>query len=388
MHTIKAILLSVAPVFITFSPAWAGRVLRVSTEAAREGNVAIAVHVENGGVLLDFSRTGERIEKISIDYPGYIVVNHCLVTKSCGDRPSPIIRLFRSSGINFPDIPAAKTTMLSVETTDSQGQYYSYPFSVTIGEGRSLTSKILIEDDSSNNFFEQTILTHNTAAATTTLGLEEAESKSFLVDPQLKERIRHYIQLIKAGTSSNIAAHKAGISPQLITRLAQLGQARFLEAKSRQQSFESHLNTLAADLPKNKNQNFHESNPTTTSSTSSSAPLLKSQDRATQKPSYKPAQNHLQANNLVSGLIIAKREKMVSDVVAAQIQDTIRLLRKGQSIADAAKYSGVRVETINQLLFLAGRTDRAKHLRNISCSNFCDNSYPTFDNQRTGVLGG
>lgn len=126
---IKTFTLSVILVVASLSPAWAGRVLRVSAEAAQEGNVPITVHVEGGGVLLDFAPTGERIEKISIDDPSRVVVNHCLVTKSCGDRPSPIIRLFRSAGINFQDIPAAKTTMLSVETIDSQGDTIPIPFS-------------------------------------------------------------------------------------------------------------------------------------------------------------------------------------------------------------------------------------------------------------------
>lgn len=380
----EAILLSVAPVFITMSPAWAGRVLRASAEAAREGNVTIPVHVENGGVLLDFSRTGERIEKISIDYPGYVVVDHCLVTKSCSDRHSPIIRLFRSTGINFPDIPPAKTTMLSVETTDSQGQYYSYPFSVTTGEGGSLVNKILIENEPNDIPFEDGILRRNTEASTTiALGLEEAISKSFLVDPQLKERIDYYIQLLEAGTNSNDAAQRAGISPELVTRLAQLGQAKALAANSRQQRFSSPPISLPTEQLKNKNQDFHESNEASASSTSGIAPLLKSPVSVTQKPSYELPQHHLQADTLARGLMIARLEKTVSDGVAAQIQDAIRFLRRGQSIAAAARYSGLRVETINQLL-LAGRKDRANHLRNISCSNFFYSSY-TLYNQRTGV---
>ena len=94
-------------------PADASRVRRISAQSAQEGNVPIAVFVEGGGVLLDFSPTGELIQKISLDDPSRVVVDHCLVTKSCGNRPSPIIRLFRSAGIAFKDIPSAKVTMLS-----------------------------------------------------------------------------------------------------------------------------------------------------------------------------------------------------------------------------------------------------------------------------------
>lgn len=377
----EAILLSVAPVFLTISPAWAGRVLRVSAEAAREGDVAIPVHVENGGVLLDFSRMGERIEKISIDYPGHIVVDHCLATKSCGDRRSPIIRLFRSTGIDYPDIPAAKTTMLSVETTDSQGQYYSYPFSVTAGEGGSLVSKILIENDSSDLPSSEGILTHNTDTPTTiALGLEEAVSKSFLVDPQLKQRIQYYIQLLKAGTNSNNAARRAGISPQLVARLTQLGQARILAASSSQQRFSSPPISLVTRQPKQKNQDFRKANLAIATS-----PFQPS-SRKRQKLSNTTAEHQLQADTLARGLMIARLGKTVSDSDAAQIQDAIRFLRRGQPVSAAARYARISEEMINQLLH-AGRKDRAKHLRNNSCSNFF-NSHPTLYNQRTGAIGG
>lgn len=374
----EAILLSVAPVFFTLSPAWAGRVLRVSTEAAREGDVAISVHVENGGVLLDFSRTGEQIRKISIDSPVYVVVDHCLVTKSCSERPSPIFRLFRSSGINYPDIPLAKTTMLSVETTDSQGQYYSYPFSVTIGEGPSLVSKILIENEPSNTLAKDGTLSRNPDASTTIiLGLEEAVSKSILVDPQLKERIHYYIQLVKAGMNDKNAAQKAGISPELVTRLAQLGQDKLFAANSKQPRFSSRPISPAFRQHTNKNQVFYKPD-AIASSNSDIASLVKPQVKATQKPTYNPPQYYHQASILARGLLIARLEKIVSDDVAAQIQDVIRFLRSGQSIATAAKYSGVRVETINQLL-LVGRRDRAKHLRNISCSNFFYNRHTLYN---------
>lgn len=374
----EVILLSVAPVLITMSPAWAGRVVRVSTEAAREGDVVIPVHVENGGVLLDFSRTDEQIRKISIDYPGYVVVDHCLVTKSCDEHPSPIIRLFRSTGIDFPDIPLAKTTMLSVETTDSQGQYYSYPFSVTIGEGRSLVSKILIENEPSNILAKDDTSTRNTEASTTIiLGLEEAVSKSILVDPQLKERIHYYIQLIKAGMSDNDAAQKAGISPQLVTRLSQLGQDKLFAANSKQPRFSSRPISLGFRQHTNKNQDFYEPN-AIASMNSNITSLVKPSVNLTQKPNYYPPQHHLQADILERGLLVAKLQKIVSDDDTAKIQDVIRFLRSGQSIATAARYSGVCVETINQLL-LVGRKDRAKHLRNISCSNFFNNRHTLYN---------
>lgn len=359
---IKTFSLSIVLVAASLSPAWAERVLRVSVEQAQEGNVPIIVHVEGGGVLLDFAPTDERLTKISIDDPSRIVVDHCLVTKSCSDRPSPIIRLFRSTGITFQDIPAAKTTMLSVETIDSQGNYHSYPFPITIGMGRSLVSKILIGDEKSDNLFNNGTLTRNPAAfATVALGVAEAESKSFLIDPQLKGRIRNYLALLQSGMSSKKAAERAGISADLVARLVQLGQAKVWQAKAKQPRVTLRPNSptvnptsRATVRSKNKTQNVRESRSAIAKHTSSIAPLPKLQVVAARKPTYKPSKNHLQAAALVKGLIIARREKKISNTIAAKVQDVIDNLRRGKDIDTAAKSSGVGMDKIDELLSLAG----------------------------------
>lgn len=104
--------------------------------------------------------------------------------------------------------------------------------------GRSLVSKILIGDDTNDSFFNSVTLTRNTVTpATVALGVAEAESKSFLVDPQLKGRIHQYLDLLESGMSSKKAAEKAGISVELANRLVQLGQARVLAARVEQKKF-------------------------------------------------------------------------------------------------------------------------------------------------------
>lgn len=307
----SAIALGVIP------PAAASRVRNVSAEDAQKGNVSITVHIEGGGVSLDFSPTQERIEDIAIDDPSRVVVDHCLVTNSCSDRPSPIIRLFRSSGIKFPDIPAAKTTLLSVETTDSQGEYHLYTFPVTIGSNSSSVSKIVIGGDTGENTFSGGALASATAAKTVTLGAREAESKTYLVDPQLKGRIRGFIGLLQNGMSSATAAQKAGISPKLVARLEQLGLARASKSKVKQVS---------------------------TLSVGQTRPL---------EPQRKLKDYHLQADALVRGLSVAKCQQKISTKIAAQVQDVIYHLRRGSAIDEAAKRAGVEMKTINQLLALS-----------------------------------
>ncbi len=415
---VKTFSLSVVLSVATLSPAWAERVLRVSSVAAQEGNVPITVHIEGGGVLIDFAPTDERITDISIDDPSQVVVDHCLVTKSCNDPPSPIIRLFRSAGINFQDIPAAKTTMLSVETIDAQGNYHSYPFPVTIGTGHSLVSKILIEEeDATDNFFNTgTVARNRLTPSVIALGVEEAEAKSFLVDPQLKARIRNYLALVESGMSSTKAAQRAGISADLVARLVQLGQAKIGDAEVRQPiALRPSSSPLAPNVrvtipPNNKTYGHTHSQPTIAKPTSSTTPvpvvnltpptspstslqpnsetqnidesklviakptsktaplsnspvtnpapnitsLPKPPVTVTSTSTYQPAKNHLQANALVKGLIIAKRQKSIDDTIAAKVQDAIANLRSGKDITTAAIRSGVSIDKINELLSLAG----------------------------------
>ena len=420
-----SLVLSVA----TLSPAWAQRVLRVSSVAAQEGNVPIKVHVEGGGVLIDFAPTDERITKISIDDPSRIVVDHCLVTKSCNDPPSPVIRLFRSSGINFQDIPAAKVTMLSVETIDAQGNYHSYPFPVTIGTGRSLISKILIEEEDATGspFHTGTVARNRVTPTIIALGVEEAEAKSFLVDPQLKARIRNYLALMKSGMSSTKAASRAGISVDLVAKLVQLGQAKVWEAEARRpvalrpSSLPLAANPRVTIPPKKTTQNVHQpklamvakrtavgeasrregiakptasitpvpvvnstppsvpdnnqiqntreskeaiARPTSKTAPVSKPPVAKPAPIVAPLPkpsvtgvstlTYNPAKNHLQANALVRGLIIARRQKSITKTIAAKVQDAIATLRSGKDINTAAKRAGVSIDKINELLTLAG----------------------------------
>ena len=84
------------------------------------------------------------------------------------------------------------------------------------------------------------------------------------------------------------------------------------------------------------------------------APLPKSPVTGVSTLTYNPAKNHLQANALVRGLIIAKRQKSITKTIAAKVQDAIATLRSGKDINTAAKRAGVSIDKINELLTLAG----------------------------------
>jgi hypothetical protein len=179
--------------------------------------VRVTVAAEGGGTILDFSQTGEKIEKITLDDPSKVLTDHCLMTKTCNGRPEPMVRLFRAN-IPQKDIPSVKTTQLTVLTTDSSGQWNSYIFSVTPSVKPSVYTKYVIGG--------RTPKTHTLDFASAALGARQAQKQSLLVDPALKGRVKTFLRLTQAGTNEKVAAKKAGISMSLVTKLESLGQER------------------------------------------------------------------------------------------------------------------------------------------------------------------
>ena len=418
MLNTKRVLLTPVVLLSLATPAFAGVATTISLQDALSGRVKITVATEGGGTILDFSQTGEKIEKITIDDPSKVMTDHCLITKSCNGHPEPIVRLLR---VNIPDkdIPAARSTQLTVMTSDESGQWNSYIFSVTPSTKPSVYTKYLIGGHLTPS------RSNDVSAAA--YGVRQAQQRGLLADPALKGRILTYLRLKQTGVSDRVAAKKAGVSLALVSRLNTLGQAALAQGQPRQPialaspastmtpkassqdvailPTNSALNTAVtggATLPKQKKQKHkagskpvavvatpqtkmpvpHTERPATspepTSATAivpdaqgifwappgSFEPLyqqspLPSQSFTTAvrpvvaRPVASASDGHTQANHLVKGLMVARRERKITPSTAASVQDVIWLLRKGRSLTDAVKRARVKMQTINQLLALA-----------------------------------
>jgi hypothetical protein len=199
------------------------RVRRVSATDALEGRVDLIVNFEGGGIILDFSPLGEVIRQISLDDPSRLVYDSCLLKNNCGGQPSPTVRLFRSRGIRFPDLPAAKETLLTIQTTDSRGEWQTYIFRVRAGNGVATYNKVLVG---------ATTISQNPSAGNTRsesvqqirAGLLAAKNQSTLVDPALKGRLAEFLTLLDGGVEPHIAARRLGVSMNVINKLQELGQ--------------------------------------------------------------------------------------------------------------------------------------------------------------------
>ena len=414
MLNTKRVLLTPVVLLSLATPAFAGVATTVSLQDALSGRVKITVATEGGGTILDFSQTGEKIEKITIDDPSKVMTDHCLISKSCNGHPEPIVRLLR---VNIPDkdIPAARSTQLTVMTSDESGQWNSYIFSVTPSTKPSVYTKYLIgghlTPSRSNDL---------SAAA---YGVRQAQQRGLLADPALKGRILTYLRLKQTGISDRVAAKKAGVSMALVSRLNTLGQSTLAQVPIPQPialatpaptvapiakspngaispttpAFDGSA-TGGAKLPKQKKQKHKAdlkpvavvataaapqserpaTSPEPTSATAivpdaqgifwappgSFEPLyqqspLPSQSFTTAvrpvvaRPVASASDGHTQANHLVKGLMVARRERKITPSAAASVQDVIWLLRKGRSLTDAVKRARVKMQTINQLLALA-----------------------------------
>jgi hypothetical protein len=190
------------------SPAVAGISKSVAIEDALDGRVPIVVAVEGGGVNIDFSETGETVQKVTLDDTSKVLVDF--------DKSLPIVRLFRGN-VTSHDVPSAKTTQLSVTTKGADGDFHLYIFPVTTSTKPATFTKFLIggvvRKRGSNNI------------ATAALGATVAVQNKTLVDPQLKTRVAHYVQLRDRGMNDRKAAKRAKISIALAKRLDDLGQS-------------------------------------------------------------------------------------------------------------------------------------------------------------------
>jgi hypothetical protein len=196
-------------------PAFAGFSKNVTQEDALDGRVPVVVAAEGGGTILDFSETQETIKKVTIDDPSKVIVDYT--------SPLPVVRLFRGN-IPAGDIPSVQKTQLTVVTQDSDKGYHTYIFSVTPSIKPAIYTKFVVGGVSRMK------LTGVLASASS--GATQAQRQQTLVDPQLKGRVRKYLQLTQAGMSERKAAKRAGISMALVQRLAVLGQGSVQVAQS------------------------------------------------------------------------------------------------------------------------------------------------------------
>jgi hypothetical protein len=301
--------------------------------------VPIVVAVEGGGVNLDFSETGETLEKVTLDDTSKVLVDF--------DKSLPIVRLF-CGNIASKDVPSAKTTQLSVTTKGMDGDFHLYIFPVTTATKPSTFTKFLIGGVTRKK--------GSNASTTAALGARMAAQNKTLVDPKLKSRVTLYVQLRAGGMSALKAARRAQISRALAKRLDDLGQSA---PSSVAQS--PILLVPPVEIPQGKDKRTTRPAISLTPPPQSDAvrpPVNKpfAAVASVPKPVIKtvsvPFEGQVYAGALLKGVNKARLKGRIPYRSARwyRVNGSIRALKRGQSLNAAIRLSGLNREQFMQLL--------------------------------------
>ncbi len=225
------------------------------------------------GINISFIPTGEIVEKIWLDNPGFasIDVDGCLsgFGKECQKEGATVLHLRRINTIQLPQLPKTNSSLLTVVTKgNSKRQLYSFRIEITDTTPKYHTVEIIPKSDIAlgfNNFltppetetipsFSRNTNPRNTNPRNTNLrntnprvsndlefpgtsssvnnlnlirrGIEVVQQRNLISpDSRLWGRIRNFYISLKAGESIENAASQSGISLRLVNRLINLGKS-------------------------------------------------------------------------------------------------------------------------------------------------------------------
>jgi hypothetical protein len=230
----KQLLIATGSALCTFSftPfAIAQAVRPVPVSQARGDHEVVAVELYPGhGTTLNFRSTGETIRRAWLDDLSKVTLSFddasCSVSETENECAAQVIHLRRIYPLEFPNLPATQTTLLTVLTDSGL-----YLFRLTFPESGSAQYHALdIQPDSLSDAVQAqpvaASVTGTNGAQLIEQGLRVAEARNLIAkgDP-LWERLQNLIAVVRQGVHVEVAAAQAGVSPALIKRLMELGQA-------------------------------------------------------------------------------------------------------------------------------------------------------------------
>ena len=181
-------------------------------------------------VTLNFRPTGELIRRVWLDNPSQVTIDfddpNCSVMGEPGKCAASVIHLRRIEPLQFPNLPIADSTSLTVVT--DQGLYkfqLAFPKSGT-PEYYTLEIQPDSLDQTTTSRSQLTLeqLVGQQGAQLIERGLSIAQVRGLVTrDDPLWQRIQTFLSAIEQGTPPIHAANAAGISSELVLKLAELG---------------------------------------------------------------------------------------------------------------------------------------------------------------------
>jgi hypothetical protein len=204
------------------------------TTSTTQENAQTAVSLYRGqGVTLNFRPTGETIQRAWLDDPSQTTLDfddaNCSTsgTENCA---ASVIHLRRINPIDFPGLPTAAATSLTVLTNSGL-----YSFRLTFPDSGSPSYSVLnIQPENANVAGTDSPptatpmtapMTQSEGLAAIEQGLNTALEKGLIAtNDSLWQRTQNFLSMVREGLSAQTAAQQAGVSQDLILRLAEMGE--------------------------------------------------------------------------------------------------------------------------------------------------------------------
>lgn len=205
--------LALGLVLAEFTPTTAAPIVRPIPQSVAQGlsRSGASVTVWAGsGTNLDFTRTGETIQRAWLDDPHAVVVDF--------DAPlgqASVLHLKRVQGIHFPNLPETDATLLTIVTQSPYGKK-TYLFEVGYGTGTPQYATLAVTPD--NQASDRPITGKEVER-----GLRQAIARQ-LITPKspVALRVQNFLALVQNGMPTQQAAERAEVSLAVITKLAEL----------------------------------------------------------------------------------------------------------------------------------------------------------------------
>ena len=221
-------------VTISASSAFASITRQVSVSQA-QGLVGSGTQISvwNGsGTNINFTPTGEVIQRVWLDDPSFVTVDFdgALCSRNSGEchtsSGASVIHLRRINGIRFPNLPQTDSTLLTVITGSASGKK-TYLFKVSYGAGAQQYAALDVTPDNQSVLNGGGIKVEGGRTANwddVERGLQQIISQRLLpLDSPVVIRMQNFLANVRNGMAVDQALSGSGVSMAVVSRLAQIG---------------------------------------------------------------------------------------------------------------------------------------------------------------------
>lgn len=237
MITIATLALAIAP-----RRAQANSIATFVTEPQAQGLTGSGATVTvwpGSGTNIDFTRTGEVVERAWLDDPSRLTLDFdgSLSSNSSdggnsgssGNTSSAgasIVHLRRIVGVHFPNLPSTATTLLTVVTRSAAGTK-EYLFQVHYGSGSPQYAAVIVTPNAAGVGAQGGVEIAGSRTANwddVDRGLQTAIHQQLIAsNSPVIARVQGFLAQVRNGTPMNAALTQTNVSAALISRLATIG---------------------------------------------------------------------------------------------------------------------------------------------------------------------